>query len=250
MRYNDLMWRGVLASEMGVIVMEPVAYKRPELRRETVTVPGRSGTLTIKQDDAYESVVYTPALAIRPGFSNQAVYDWLRGSGRVIFGSMPDVAYDAVLTGQMDCTELIPGHPAWYETLIPTFECQPWQYPVAVYPDIVFISDADYARARWNPGNVPSVPLIRLEATPGTVIALQVSGNDEFVVTVPAVEAETVAVLLDCDAEIAYTEDGINLGTVVVGEFPRIQSGEWQLSCRAENGTINRVTVTPRWRSV
>lgn len=250
MNHRDLLWRGVFGRELGVIVTEPVAYKRPALRRETITVPGRSGVLTIKQDDAYETVTYAPALAILPGADKRAVYDWLRGSGRVVFGSMPDVEYEATIVGQMDCTELIPGHPAWYETLIATWECQPWQYPIVSASDIEFTGDADYALARWNPGNVASAPLISAVVTPGTVLTLRISGNEECVLTAPDGEADEMTVLLDCDAESAYTLDGVSLDASMVGEYPVIPPGSWTASCSAENGTLIKLTIQPRWRSV
>ena len=56
MKYHDLCWKGVHASEMGVIVTDQVCYKRPAMISNTVTVPGRSGTLTISQDTAYDVV--------------------------------------------------------------------------------------------------------------------------------------------------------------------------------------------------
>lgn len=250
MRHNDLMWRGISARELGVMVIEPVAYKRPQLRRETVIVPGRSGTLTIKQDDTYDVVTYAPALAIQPGADKRAVYDWLRGSGRVVFGSMPEVEYEATLVGQMDCTELIPGHRAWYETLIPTFECQPWQYPIVPAADIVFAAEKDYEIIRWNPGNVASAPLISAIVTPGTVLTMRIAGGAECAITAPEGVGETVKVNLDCDAEIAYTTEGADLGAAMLGEFPTIPPGSWEVKCSAENGVLHSLTIKPRWRSV
>lgn len=249
MKHNDMSWRGVLASEMGVIVLEPVAYKRPELRRETVVVPGKSGNLTIKQEDAYECVVYAPALAILPRANKQSVYDWLRGHGKVSFGSIPGVEYDAVLTGEMDCTELIPGHPAWYETMIPTFECQPWQYPLIPDPDIVCTTDADYEQERWNPGNAAAAPLISVDATPESILTIRI-GDRGCTINVPASEAESVTVILDCDAEVAYTSEGISLGTAMTGDFPKVEPGYWTIQCDAENGTVNSTTIQLRWRNV
>lgn len=250
MKHNDLIWRGVSARELGVIVIEPVSYKRPQLRRETVVVPGRSGTLTVRQAEAYDVVTYAPALAITPGADKRAVYDWLRGAGRVVFGSMPEVEYEATLVGQMDCTELIPGHPHWYETMIPTFECQPWRYPIVPVADIVYTQETDYEIVHWNPGNTASVPLISAVVTPGTVMTLCISGNEECVITVPEGKAETVTVKLDCDGEIAYLEDGTELGSAMVGEFPSIPPGSWTVSCTAENGRVKSLTIKPRWRSV
>ena len=57
MRYEDFRWAGKLASEMGVVVTEQVEYTRPEERVEQITVPGRSGTLTVPGTDSWETVI-------------------------------------------------------------------------------------------------------------------------------------------------------------------------------------------------
>ena len=55
---DDFCWKGIWASQMGVIVTQQVQYHRPALRREAITVPGRSGTLRPLGNDAY-AVSYT-----------------------------------------------------------------------------------------------------------------------------------------------------------------------------------------------
>lgn len=246
MRYADLCWRGVHASDLGVIVTEQVFYKKPALRRETVTVPGRSGTLTLKQADAWECVTYAPGLAVRPDADIDAVCRWLQGSGQLIFGSMPDSVYEATLVDQIDVTEQVPGHPAGYRLLVPTFECQPYRYEVVPACEL-FGTDTI---AGYNPKNVGAAPLITVTVTPGTVLTLEVTGCEAAVIETPTSDVESLQVILDCDVQAAYAADGTALDGVMLGDFPIISPGEWKLKATGENGTVQSVSVLPRWRSI
>lgn len=246
MRYADLCWRGVHASELGVIVTEQVYYKKPALRRETVTVPGRSGILTIRQADAWDCVIYAPGLAIKPEADADAVFSWLQGSGTVIFGSMPDSAYEATIIDQIDVTEQVPGHPAGYRLLVPTFECQPFRYEVVPSASLVGTDSI----SGFNSRNVAAAPLITATVTPGTVLTLSMTGCESSVVEVPAGEADAVSVIFDCDAQTVYTSDGVPLDGVMLGDFPVIAPGEWTLNGMAENGTLQQLELLPRWRAI
>lgn len=108
---DDFCWKGIWASQMGVIVTQQAQYHRPALRREAITVPGRSGTLRLLGNDAYEDVVYAPACAIVPEADCESVWAWLCGRGEVIFGSMLDYVFDAELSEAFDCSALAEGHP-------------------------------------------------------------------------------------------------------------------------------------------
>lgn len=252
MRYADICWKGIHASDLGVIVTEQVNYKRPALRRETVTIPGRSGTLEIKQRDAWDCVTYTPGLAIRPDADRETVYRWLQGRGQIIFGSMPDSVFDAVLIDQMDVTEQVPGHPAGYQLLIPTFECQPYRYEVTPAAAMEATVTAELAAMLqgFNPMNADAAPLITVKVTPGTVLTLTMDGGETAVIEAPEGETEALEVVLDCEAQTAYTTAGTALDGVMLGEFPLIAPGSWTLTATAENGSIKAMRILPRWRSV
>lgn len=246
MRYADICWRGVHASELGVIVTEQVAYKRPALRREVVTIPGRSGTLTIKQAPAWECVTYTPGLAIRPGADREAVYRWLQGSGQLIFGSMPDSAYEATLVDQVEVTEQSPGHLAGYLLLAPTWECQPYRYDVV--PEGI-IRGVDSLRG-FNAKNAPAAPRIMATVTPGAVLTLSMSGCEPMVIETPEAEADALEVILDCDAQTVATGAGMSLDAAMLGDFAHIAPGRWELVASCENGSVQKLELLPRWRSI
>ena len=92
---DDFCWKGIWASQMGVIVTQQEQYHRPALRREAITVPGRSGTLRLLGNDAYEDIVFAPACDFVPeaDCSSSRNMIWARscpgrrGSPRTIFSA-------------------------------------------------------------------------------------------------------------------------------------------------------------------
>lgn len=236
MLYHDLIWQGRSAAEFGVIVTGPVAYQRPTKRRDTVTLPGRSGTLAIRQGDAWDEVVYGPDCAIRPGFDRDAVWDWLRGSGRVCFGSMPDYAFEARLTDAWTSKEPTPGHPGGYVLFTPLFVCQPYRYeamPVPPHP-------LD-GLTRRNPGNQPAAPIVRLTASAGASVRLT-AGVRTLTVTAPAAGGHLT---IDTEAEAAWC-GGERL--TASGEYPLLPVGYGALTMTVLAGTVTGATVEPRYR--
>lgn len=238
MRYHDLMWKGRLASELGVIVTDQVAYHRPALRKEAVTIPGRSGTVHMLGDDAWDEVVYAPGCALKPVADPEAVWAWLRGSGRVTFGSMPEYAFDARLDDAFDCSELVAAHPAGYLLFTPVFVCQPRRYEVI--PTAAFALNGGERR---NPGTLAAEPVIRVTATAGAVVALSLQSGEKLTVTVPPGEGSKT-VVIDMGMEVALC-DGTRAATA--GEFFRLPVGFYTLAATAVSGQLLEATVEPRY---
>ena len=54
---TSMSFKGVTAADMGVVVLDYPPIIKPQARIKTVTVPGRSGTLTLHDPEAvYEPV--------------------------------------------------------------------------------------------------------------------------------------------------------------------------------------------------
>lgn len=242
MQYADFCWRGRLASEMGVTVTEQVSYIRPEEVVNTVQVPGRSGTLRLRGQAAYGEVAYSPVCILRPGADREAVFAWLRGSGQVVFGSMPDAAFDARLSGQIAYAELVDGAPDGYLTFTPGFICQPYRYQAAPDADIVIDGGQDAPVMIRNPGNVDAAPIITVRGSGD--MTLTISGS--AVVLSGLVDG----IVLDCEMLDAYSLDrSALLNNRMDGDFPVIPPGDcyvaWALG---EGAALHSVTITPMWR--
>lgn len=236
MLYQDLIWKGRSGAELGVMVTGPVSYQRPAKRREAVTIPGRSGTVALRQGNAWEEVIYSPDCAIRPGFDRDAVWDWLQGCGRVCFGSMSEYAFEARLTDGWTTKEPTPGHPGGYVLFTPLFVCQPYRYEAVPLPPYPLDG-----MTRRNPGNQPAAPLIRLTAGSGTTVRLAAGGR-ELTVRCPASGGKIV---IDAEAEASSCE-GSRLSCS--GEYPLLPVGYGALQMTLLAGTVTEATVEPRYR--
>lgn len=238
MRYGDLMWKGRLASDLGVIVTDQVAYKRPANRTEPVTIPGRSGTVTPLGGDAWDEVVYSPGCALRPGVDPEPVWAWLRGRGRVIFGSMPNFAFEARFDDAFDCSELAAGHPSGYLLFTPLFICQPRRYEAI--PTAAFNAGDTQ---RWNPGTLEAEPRVHLKASAGAVIELTVSTGETLRVTAPA-GTGVKEIVVDMAMEAAISGGKL---AATAGEYFRLPVGSYMVQARAVSGSLHEALIEPRY---
>lgn len=242
MQYGDFSFNGKLASEMGVIVTSQVQYIRPQETTSTVQIPGRSGTVNLRGNSYYEQVSYTPTCLIKPTADRERVFSWLRGSGNVIFGSMPDYQFDARLANQIAYTTLLEDVGDGYLTFAPVFLCQPYRYQATPDADIAITTAESGSHALQNPGNVEAAPIITVVGA-GTITIT--CGGSAMVLNLPK-----DGVIIDSEMMDCYDLNKTVLMTNLVdGEFPMIPSGystlQWTL---AEGATITSVTVRPNWR--
>lgn len=235
LRASDLMWRGVRAWDMGVIVTDPAPLIRPGLRAETETIPGRSGSVDISLwPDIYEDISLAPGLAIRPGFSREAVAEWLTGSGRLILGDHPLDAYEGRMVDEVEIKETAPGHPDSYATLKPCFVCRPWRYEAFPGPPVPIL----HGGRGYNPRGCVAAPLIRLRGERDAVISIACGGRT-LTVTMDATEA-----VIDCDWEAAT---GCRTG----GDFLRLAPHAlWQAVATVISGSVSGITLEPRYRGL
>lgn len=233
MKYEDFSWNGQLASGFGVVVTEQAQYSRPAERLDQVTVPGRPGSLTLSATPSWDTVIYAPVCALRPEADRERVFAWLRGSGLVVFGSMPAFAYAARLINQIDYKSVFEDGNG-YATFSPVFECQPFRRLAVTEPEI----QAANGGAIYNPGTVAARPRIHL------------SGDGDVQLTVGATRVQLLGVekdiVLDCEAQEALSLDGSRLlNDRMSGDFPTLPPGTSVISW---SGNVYGVAVTPRWR--
>ena len=236
MLYEDFRWRGVLASNMGVIVTEQVSYARPAEKVDQVQVPGRAGLLTLATGSCWEPVTYAPVCALKPGADREKVYAWLRGSGEVVFGSMPGFGFDARLVNQIDFRQVFEAAGA-YGTFSPVFSCQPLRHQVPEEGKITCTN----GKQLTNPGNVASRPRITVKGT-GTV-TLSIAGQ--------AIQL-TDGGIVDSEAEDCFDLDAMSLANGrMTGDFPTLPVGTSYINWSAGTGSsVSSVVVEPRWRWV
>ena len=157
----------MLASTMGVVVTEQVGYSRPAEKVDQVQIPGRAGMLTLATGSSWETVTYVPVCALKPGADREKVFAWLRGSGEVVFGSMPGFGFEARLMNQIDFRQVFEAVGA-YGTFSPVFSCQPLRHQVPQEGKIVCTNGMKLT----NPGNVASRPKIAVFCTGSVTLSL------------------------------------------------------------------------------
>lgn len=96
----------------------------PKERIKTITVPGRSGTLHMREaEGVYES--YTKPfeiIAVNPDRIDE-IKEWLKGAGELIIGNELDYIYTAFINAEIEFTRFFRG---WHKAVIP-IEVQPYK---------------------------------------------------------------------------------------------------------------------------
>lgn len=234
---GDFIWRGQRASDMGVVVQEPAPVKRPAMRVQTETVPGRSGCVMLGRwgEDVYEELQLPVKVAVRPGYSREAVAQWLSGCGQLVLLAQPEDAYEARLEDELVLTEMVPGHPDSYATGTVTFVCSPWRYEAMPAPARTLMVGSNRGA---NPRSGYARPLLHLWGHVGDAVALR-CGEQLLTVTMTAQEA-----IVDCDWE---QSEGCRTGGVFLSLPPH---APWEVVLEKRSGSMERVAMLPRYRSI
>jgi phage-related protein len=132
---NWFSFAGVTSTAKGVYVQDFPPATLPEERAEFVDIPGRSGSLTVLEGDAvYDDIILTINCYVRDLSQLDAISAWLRGSGELVLGNMPDRYYVARCVNQIEIAKLLRA--SGHRTFAVVFRCQPYRYiypPVAAY---------------------------------------------------------------------------------------------------------------------
>lgn len=228
-------WKGESSLDYGLWVSElPAPRKAPE-RVEELTVPGRPGTLHVKEgDNVHEGYARECTVTAKAGADFAAILTWLSGDGEVIFSNEPDRAYDAQIFGEVQFTR---SGNALKKATIPFFvHPHKRQYP----PESPVAMTADGSIR--NPGTVASRPLVQITFTGTCTVSI---GGEEMTFTAKTEEGETPAeetIYVDCDAQIITDDGGIWEGSSA-GGFWTLEPGENAVAL-----TDAEIVITPRWR--
>lgn len=248
-------WNGVKCSDYGMVVLTQPSITRAPERAEPTPVPGRSGSLTLLEDeDVYDDIVLTAGclvddpngMTMYKGQSMtriQAICGWLRGEGEVEFANRQGGYYKARIVNQIGFDKIVRDHP--HMGFQVQFRCNPFFY---LNSGLAVQQSSTSPLTMKNLGNIYSEPLLR------------VTGNSEGAI----VCGESILyinsfsglqyIMIDCEAKIPYTgvkgslTDPLTLlGSRVTGDWIKIPEGDSFLSWMMG---ITNVTVTPRWRCI
>lgn len=235
MRYEDINWKGESFLSRGLFAETQAQYVRPSERIERITVPGRSGTLSLREGsiEVYDPVLYTPVCYAKKDVKIEDMGDYLSGEGMVVFGSMPDRAYRARLINQIPFTAL--DEDLSYKIFTPVFECQPLAYQAS--PQGV-LTVTQSGQGVQNLGNFYSWPKIKIFG----------SGDITLSIGSSHLELKNIEGGIVLDSELG---DALNLSesllenNKVTGALPRLERGNNLISF---SGNVQRLEIDGRWR--
>lgn len=223
-------WKGRDSLSNGLWVSELPAPTRAAESIRQVEIPGRAGTLTIREgEDVHRGYRKDITVTARSDADFQALTDWLSGDGVLIVSNEPDKAYIAHLANEVKFTRISNT----LKTCTLPFFVQPHKMQNPPESNLTFSTDGTI----YNPGNVASHPRIAVTFTGEAAFTL---GDATMTLTSDAGEEETV--YIDCDAEIITDGEDLWEGEYT-GTFPRIAPGTNSISL-----TDCTVVITPRWR--
>ena len=215
MGQSYFIWKNVDCRAMGVRLSAPAAIIRPEERVDHITIPGRSGDLTMLEgENIYNSYIQTVTIMAHGAARIRQIYDWLRGSGYVTFSGEPEKKQPARIIGAVTLSRHS-YNLDWWEGEVQLY-CQPLKEKL--FDDIVTLTAAGTVR---NSGDVASRPLIKAKAS-GT--SMTVSGGGNSLTLTGITSGSTYQI--DCDAMEVLSADGTTILTdKSSGEFPKLEPG-------------------------
>lgn len=226
-------FNGTDSRTKNIIVNEYPLRIVPQSRITEITVPGRSGSLTI-DEGAYENVVLACECTALPAADMESISAWLKGPGTLVFGDHPNRSLRARADAQITFEKLMRGQAHRRFTL--PFVCQPGRYVYPAPSNIILETPG----AVVNPGTMASQPRVTVQAS-GTV-TLTV-GTSIMVINGGA---SSWALLIDSELMDCFNSTRTVLRNHWMdGDFPTLAPGSNAVTW---SGTVTRVTILPRWR--
>ena len=223
-------WNGIDSRQFGLYVSKLPPILRAEERVSVVSIPGRSGHLTMTEGEAvHNSKKLNCIITATTDRDIQPILSWLSGEGQVIFANDPNYVYFARIISSIEfrrtCNSLQQA------TVI--FYCQPYK---AQYPTESPVSLTGTSLSVINPGDVPSKPKVTVNYSGN----INVSINDDEM-TFTGISSK---IIVDCETNIITNNDGTLWTGTYYGNF-------WNLEKGANTITANHsvtLDIEPRWR--
>lgn len=208
-------------------VLEISPLGKAQRRVQSISVPGRSGTVHI-DEGAYDPLPVAVRMLVTGSTNVDAILAWLDGSGALITSDATDRQLNAWSYSELALTRMSPD--ACEISVV--FECEPFKYAYPAATDIVLTEAGNVA----NPGTAASAPLLVVVGSGDISLTI---GNQVIGLT----DLDT-GITLDCAAMLAYDGD-TNMAAHMSGEFPRLLPG---VNAVSWTGSVTSLTITPRWR--
>lgn len=227
-------WNSINSASMGIVMREHVPIVKPEERVEHVTIPGRSGELTLTEgDDIYQSYIQTVHIAVNGKSQARDVEKWLRGGGVVTFSTQPEYSQKARIIGAVTM-EKHSSNLDWWEGDV-QFYCEPLKSLLTEST----IEITESGTAIQNLGDVIAKPKIQIRGTGAITIT-----DGGKTLTIENCHDKWIA---DSETEWVTNNSGTPQESAFTGEFPLIPKGT---SSILFTGSVTKLVITPRWKFI
>nr|DAY94126.1 MAG TPA: distal tail protein [Caudoviricetes sp.] len=217
--YNNVDSRG-----LGLQIERLPPRVRAKPRYDTVTIPGRSGNLTVT-DGTYDTFTRSVDFVVHDLSRVIEICAAYTGTGWLTFGDEPDKRYKARAYAELRPEWLTPK----WRRLSVSFECQPFAYEL--YPQSVSLTNTIVLH---NIGTFPAQPIMNINRSGTGNVVLTVNGAAFTIYNVPG------TAVIDCENLLAYAGTS---ALITAGEYPKLQLGGNTLSI--SGGTAE---IQPNWR--
>ena len=226
------LWNGRKCTELGIHVSEHPPITIPAERSTFTNVPGRSGSLTMLEDeDVYDDMLLTCTCWIENTNRLDEIAAWLRGSGAVTFANRQGGFYYARIVNQIPFEKILRGKPN--RTFAVVFRCQPFFQLEA--NDITITKSGAFVA---NPGRIASEPVIRVTLSGDAEITI---GGYLFELT-----GVTGTVTIDTPKLECYQNYESKNGNMS-GDYPKIPAAGAYVNW---TGLVSKIVITPNFRTL
>ena len=230
MKYS-FTWKGTACGDKGITLQSMPEIIRPEERVRQVTVPGRSGDLTLTEgENIYNS--YIQDIPVIVGAANLKTAEmWLTGDGYVTFSCEPNRKQRARIINAVSFKKFSRNSDDWTGDV--QFYCEPIKYATSEAQVEITTSGT----AIDNPGDLKSFPLIAI--TGSGIVTVAAGGRT---LTIPECENGWV---IDCENEWILSGNTPLIGKCS-GMFPVLNTGNNVVTFTG----ATKLTITPRFRYI
>ena len=226
-------WNGVRCTTKGIHVSVQPDITVPSERVSFTDVPGRSGSLTVMEDeDTYDDMILAAECFISDPAGISEIAGYLKGSGRVTFANRQGGFYYARIVNQIPFTKILRGNP--HRSFTVNFRCKPFFYLNDSQP----VTLTQSMSTLTNPGTVYARPIITVNG----------SGEITLMVGTQIVELSDIAssIVIDSELEEAYL-GSTSMNECMTGEFPRLKPG---MNAISWSGDVSSLVIQPNWRTL
>ena len=222
-------FKGKDSRDFGILISAAPEKVRAERRVEQVTIPGRSGDLTV-DEGTYAPYVISVECSTRGNENLDEILAWLNGAGGLILCTEPDKVFRASIYNKISVADMI----YLYNSFLLQFRVQPFKYSVNAAGDALELTAPTTIR---NSGTVYSEPLITVYGSGD--ITLNINGNPY--------PLRNVDGNITIDSEMMEVFKGSTNQNSKYGgaEFPRFEVGQNEIRW---TGNVSKIKIQPRWR--